>query len=56
MKIGYIRISTTDQNTARQEVLMKELKPVTDLHIQDIGYNNNLYSSRDSSVQGKELN
>lgn len=25
MKIGYIRISTTDQNIARQEVLMKEL-------------------------------
>lgn len=25
MKIGYIRISTTDQNTARQEVLMHEL-------------------------------
>ena len=25
MKIGYIRISTTDQNTARQEVLMNEL-------------------------------
>ena len=25
MTIGYIRISTTDQNTARQEVLMKEL-------------------------------
>lgn len=25
MKIGYIRISTTDQNTVRQEVLMKEL-------------------------------
>ena len=25
LKIGYIRISTTDQNTARQEVLMKEL-------------------------------
>lgn len=25
MKIGYIRISTTDQNTARQEVLMKDL-------------------------------
>ena len=25
MKIGYIRVSTTDQNTARQEVLMKEL-------------------------------
>ena len=25
MKIGYIRISTTDQNTARQEVLMREL-------------------------------
>lgn len=25
MKIRYIRISTTDQNTARQEVLMKEL-------------------------------
>lgn len=25
MKIGYIRISTTNQNTARQEVLMKEL-------------------------------
>ena len=25
MKIGYIRISTTDQNTARQEVLMEEL-------------------------------
>lgn len=25
MKIGYIRISTVDQNTARQEVLMKEL-------------------------------
>lgn len=24
LKIGYIRISTTDQNTARQEVLMKE--------------------------------
>ena len=25
MKIGYIRISSTDQNTARQEVLMREL-------------------------------
>lgn len=25
MKIGYIRISTTDQNTARQEVIMQEL-------------------------------
>ena len=25
MKIGYIRISTVDQNTARQEVLMREL-------------------------------
>jgi DNA invertase Pin-like site-specific DNA recombinase len=25
LKIGYIRISTTNQNTARQEVLMKEL-------------------------------
>ena len=25
LKIGYIRISTTDQNTARQEVLMREL-------------------------------
>ncbi len=25
MKIGYIRISTTDQNIARQEVLMREL-------------------------------
>ena len=25
LKIGYIRISTTDQNTARQEVLMHEL-------------------------------
>ena len=25
MKIGYIRISTADQSTARQEVLMKEL-------------------------------
>ena len=25
MKIGYIRISTNDQNTARQEVMMKEL-------------------------------
>ena len=25
MNIGYIRISTTDQNTARQEVLMQEL-------------------------------
>ena len=25
MKVGYIRISTTDQNTARQEVLMEEL-------------------------------
>lgn len=25
MKFGYIRISTTDQNTARQEVMMQEL-------------------------------
>ena len=25
MKIGYIRVSTTDQNTARQEVLMEQL-------------------------------
>ena len=25
MKIGYIRVSTTEQNTMRQEVLMKEL-------------------------------
>jgi len=26
LKIGYIRISTVDQNTARQEVLMNELR------------------------------
>ncbi len=25
MKIGYIRISTADQNTARQELLMEQL-------------------------------
>ena len=25
MKIGYVRVSTVEQNTARQEVLMKEL-------------------------------
>jgi len=25
MKIGYVRVSTTEQNTARQEVLMQEL-------------------------------
>ncbi|MDD4599843.1 MAG: recombinase family protein [Negativicutes bacterium] len=25
MKIGYIRVSTTEQNTARQEVIMREL-------------------------------
>ena len=25
MKIGYIRVSTAEQNTARQEVLMAEL-------------------------------
>ncbi len=25
MKVGYIRISSADQNTARQEVLMREL-------------------------------
>ena len=25
MKIGYIRVSTTEQNTLRQEVLMTEL-------------------------------
>ena len=25
MKVGYIRISTPEQNTARQEVLMQEL-------------------------------
>lgn len=25
MKIGYIRVSTEEQNEARQEVLMKEL-------------------------------
>lgn len=25
MKIGYVRVSTTEQNTARQEVLMKDL-------------------------------
>lgn len=25
MKVGYIRVSTTDQNTARQEVIMEEL-------------------------------
>lgn len=25
MKVGYIRVSTAEQNTARQEVLMQEL-------------------------------
>lgn len=25
MKVGYVRVSTVDQNTARQEVMMKEL-------------------------------
>lgn len=25
MKIGYVRVSTTDQNTARQEIIMQEL-------------------------------
>lgn len=26
MKVGYVRVSTVEQNTARQEVIMKELK------------------------------
>ena len=26
MKVGYVRVSTAEQNTARQEVIMKELK------------------------------
>ena len=26
MKIGYIRVSTTEQNTIRQEVLLKEFR------------------------------
>lgn len=25
MKIGYVRVSTSEQNTLRQEVMMKEL-------------------------------
>lgn len=25
MKVGYVRVSTAEQNTARQEVLMKQL-------------------------------
>lgn len=25
MKVGYVRVSTQEQNTARQEVLMQEL-------------------------------
>lgn len=25
MKVGYVRVSTTEQNTARQEVLMEKL-------------------------------
>ena len=29
MKIGYIRVSTAEQNTARQEVLMVELGVAT---------------------------
>lgn len=26
MKVGYVRVSTRDQNTARQDVLMQQLK------------------------------
>ena len=26
MKVGYVRVSTEEQNTARQEVLMSELE------------------------------
>lgn len=33
MKIGYIRISTTDQNTARQELLMEQLGGVDEVYI-----------------------
>lgn len=25
MKVGYVRVSTAEQNTARQEILMKQL-------------------------------
>ncbi|OGO78979.1 MAG: hypothetical protein A2Y23_14630 [Clostridiales bacterium GWB2_37_7] len=29
MKVGYIRVSTREQNTARQEVLLKDLVPMS---------------------------
>ena len=32
LKIGYVRVSTQEQNTARQEVLMKDLG-VTEVYI-----------------------
>ena len=35
MKIGYIRVSTTEQNTLRQELLMKELG-VDEIYIEKI--------------------
>ena len=32
MKVGYIRVSTQEQNTIRQEVLMQELGGGTGVH------------------------
>ena len=39
MKIGYIRVSTTEQNTARQEVLMQELN-VDEIYVDRISGKN----------------
>ena len=36
MKVGYVRVSTTDQNTARQEVLMEELGVGGFMGVQDV--------------------
>ena len=41
MKIGYIRVSTTEQNTIRQEVLLKELG-VDELFIDKASINDKL--------------
>ena len=39
MKIGYIRVSTDEQNTIRQEILMKELG-VDEIYIDKISGKN----------------
>ncbi len=55
MKVGYIRVSTAEQNTARQEALMKQLGKIWILSVKKKILPNGKYKGRNFIAVNEQL-